>query len=226
MPKELFLDRSPEDIIRKGRRHGNEIGHDANNWTVKSLIDFKDQEADVGKDIGIRLIQNNEARVEAAKEVKKAVDWLKGKGCGTDRGVVILSGVGPDVLHLFEVSEYKPAWREKEMERGFEGYYHGYPVLYLQGVTGHPFCAAMDLRDWCGLEVCPNLLNENQVGRVIVIRERKKEEIDKEMEKGTDEIQAKGYCVVELELLWKVPVEKPKQKVFPYPLPPTECKLK
>jgi len=70
--------------------------------------------------------------------------------------------------------------------------------------------------------VCPKLLNENQVGRVIVIRERKKEEIDKAMEKGTDEIQAKGYCVVELELSWKVPVEKPKQKVFPYPLPPTE----
>lgn len=222
MPKEFFLERSPDDIVRKGRNHGNEFGCDANTWTIRSLIDFKDEEAEVGKDVGMILIQNNEVRVEAAKEVQKAVDWLKDTGCGIDQGVVILRGVGPDVLHL---SEYIPAWREKGMERGFEGYYHGYPVLYLRDVRGHPLCAAMDLRDWRGLEVCPKLLNENQAGRVLKIREREKEEIDKAIEEGTDEIQAKGYCVVELELLWKVPEEKPKQKVFPYPLPPPESKI-
>ena len=225
MPKELFLNRSSEYIIREGRSHGEEIGSTENTRIIRSIIDFKDEEAEVGKDVGMILIQNDEVRVEAAKEVQKAVDWLKGTGCGTDQGVVILRGVGPDVLHLFEESEYKPAWREKGMERGFEGYHHGYPVLYLQGVMGHPLCAAMDLRDWHGLEVCPKLLNESQVGRVLAIRERKKEEIDKAIEKGTDEIQAKGYCVVELELLWKMPEEKPKQKVFPYPLSPPESKI-
>ncbi|MGD2094123.1 MAG: hypothetical protein PVH77_03850 [Phycisphaerales bacterium] len=220
MPKELFLDRSNTDTVRKGDSFGNKVGHNANSWTVRSLIDYKDQENDVEKDVGIKLIHDDEARKKASKEVQKAVAWLNSTGCSAEQGLIILRGIGPDVLHLFEESEYKPAWREKGMEKGFEGYYHGYPVLYLRGLRGHPLCVAMDLRDWRGLEACPKLLNENQSGKVLLIRERNKDEIDKAIEKGTNEIQAKGYCVVELELFWKAPKKKPKQKVLPFVLPP------
>ncbi len=226
MPKEWFLGRSPNDIVREGTSHGKEIGHDANTQTVRLLIDYEEEEADVEKDVGMRLIQNNEAREKAAKEVQKAVGWLKGTGCSTEQGMIILRGVGPDVLHLFNESEYKRAWKEKGMERGFEGYYYGYPVLYLWDVRGRPLCAAMDLRGWRGLNVRPELVNENQAGKVLEIRERRPEEIKKATEGDTDEIQAKGYCVVELELFWKMPEEKPKQKVFPYALPPSESTVK
>lgn len=226
MPKELFLDRSKDNIVREGKSYGNQIGDDANTWTVRSLIDYEDQETDAGKDFGMKLIQDDEAKNKASKEVQKAVAWLKGTGCSTEQGMIILRGVGPDVLRLFEDSEYESARREKGMERGFEGYYHGYPVLYLWDVRGRPFCAAMDLRGWRGLNVRPELVNENQAGKVLGIRERKDEEIKKVTEGDTDEIQAKGYCVVELELFWKVPEEKPKQKVFPYALPPSESTVK
>jgi hypothetical protein len=222
MPKELFLNRSAEDIIREGRRHGNEIGHDANTWTIRSLIEFKDQEADVGKDVGMRLIQDNKARVEAAKEVKKAVEWLKSIGCSTEQGLIILRGVSPDVLRLFEEGEYKPAWREEGMERGFQGYYHGYRVLYLAGVTRRPLCASLDLRGWRGLSVCPELVKGKQAAKVSGIRERTPGEIEEATKADADAIEAKTYCVVEVELFWKMPEEKPKQKVFPYPLPPDE----
>ena len=55
------------------------------------------------------------------------------------------------------------------------------------------------------------------------IREHTPEEIKKAT--GGDKsklLRQKGYCVVELELFWNVPEEKPKQKVFPYELPTSE----
>ncbi len=220
MPKELFLGRSSDDIVEEGRRHGGDIGHDANTWTVRSLIDFSDKDADIGKDVGMKLIQDSKARIDAAKEVKKAVEWLKSIGCSTEQGMIILRGVSPDVLHLFEDGDYKPAWREEGMERGFEGYYHGYRIVYLPGVRGRPLCAAMDLRDWRGLSVRPELMNKKQAATVLGIRERTPEEIEEAKKRGADETEAKTYCVVELELFWKMPEVKPRQKVFLYPLPP------
>jgi hypothetical protein len=70
------------------------------------------------------------------------------------------------------------------------------------------------------------LINENQSVKVLKIRELTPEEIEKNKIKGTDEIQAKGYCVVELEFYWNVPMEKPNQKVFPYPLPTLETEIR
>lgn len=222
MPKELFLDRPPEDIIREGRMHGNEIGRAANGRTIRSLIDYQDQEGDSGKDVGIRLIGNDEARKKASKEVQKAIAWLKSAGCPTEQGLIILKGIGPDVLHLLEEGEYRPAWREEGMERGIEGYYHGYRTLYLRGVRGHPLCAAIDLRGWSGLTVRPALVRQRQAVKVSGIRERTQEEIGEASKREADEIQAKAYCVVEVELFWKMPEQRPKQKVFPYPVPSEE----
>jgi hypothetical protein len=222
MPKELFLGRSSDDIVKEGRRHGGEIGHDANTWTVRSLIDFSDGDADIGKDVGMRLIKDKKARVEAAKEVKKAVEWLKSTSCSTEQGMIVVRGLSPDVLHLLEEDDYRPAWREEQMERGFAGYYHDYRILHLQDVRGRPLCAAIDLRGWRGLSVSPEFVKKNQAGRIIGIRELEEQEIEKTTKDGTDKVQAKGYCVVELELFWKMPEEKPKQKIFLYPLPPDE----
>lgn len=223
MPKEMFLEKTSDDIIRIGNSHGHDIGNDENTWTVRSLIDFKDKETNEGEDINISLIKNDDARKKAAKDVQRAVAWLKERGCSDEEGLIVLRGIGPDVLHLFNEDGYQPAWREEEMERGFEGFYHGYPVLHLWDARNRPLCAAMDLRGWSGLIVRPELANENQAGKVLGIRERTPEEIEKAI--GDDKsklLRAKGYCVVELELFWKVPEEKPKQKVFPYELPASE----
>ena len=223
MPKEMFLEKSADNIIREGKRHGNDIGSKANIWTVRSLIDFKDEENDEGEDIGMSLIMNDDARKKASKDVQRAIAWLKGTGCSKDQGMIVLRGIGPDPLHLFNEDGYQPAWREEGMERGFEGYYHGYPVLHLWGARNRPLCAAMDLRGWSGLIVRPELVNENQAGKVLRIRDRTPQEIEEAI--GDDKsklLRQKGYCVVELELFWKFPEEKPKQKVFLYELPPSE----
>ena len=223
MPKEMFLGNSADDIIRDGKNRGNEFGRKANSWTVRSLIDFADEENDKVEDINISLIKNDDARKKAAEDVKKAVAWLKGTGCSKDQGMIVLRGIGPDPLHLYNENGYEPAWREEGMERGFEGYYHEYPVLHLWGARNRPLCSAMDFRGWSGLIVRSELANENQAGRVLRIREHTPEEIKKAT--GGDKsklLRQKGYCVVELELFWNVPEEKPKQKVFPYELPTSE----
>jgi len=223
MPKEIFLKKSADNIIRQGKSHGRDIGSDANTRTVRSLIDFKDEENDEGEDIGMSLIRNDDARKKAAKDVQRAVAWLKGTGCSKDQGMIVLRGVGPDVLRLFNEDGYQPAWREEGMERGFEGYYNDYPVLHLWDARNRPLCAAMDFRGWSGLIVRPELAKENQAGKVLRIRERTPEEIKEAI--GGDKsklLRQRGYCVVELELFWKVPEKKPSQKVFLYELPTSE----
>lgn len=223
MPKEWFMEESRDDIVKKGKSFGSEIGNDANTWIVRELIDYEDEEDVIEEDSSMTLIHNVEARKKASKEVQKAVDWLKNTGCSIEEGIIILRGVGADVLHLFEESTYQPAWREEGMERGFEGYYHGYPVLHLWDAKRRPLCAAMDLRGWNGLIVRSELANEKKAGKVLRIRDRIEEEIHKAIEKGSQEIlRAQGYCVVEMELFWKMPKEKPKQKVFVYELPSPE----
>lgn len=218
VPKERFLGRSADEIIRQGRSYAHDIGSHANSWVIRSLIDFIDEKADEDEDGGMKLIEDDETRKRAAKDVQKAVAWLKNAGCDKEQGVVVLKGVGPDVLHLYEDSEYT----ESGAERGVEGYYHEYPVLYLWDDRGHPLCAAIDFRGWSGLSVRSELMNGIQAGKVLGIRDRTPDELEKAIGEGREEVRAKGDCVVEMELFWKGPEEKPKQKVFPYELPPPE----
>lgn len=174
------------------------------------------------------------AQVEGglSEAVATAVGWLAQKGCSSDAGIVIVKGMHSPTTELSRDERFLPSWREDVRSKGFDGFYDGFPVVWLRkkdeeddNAENSPESArdqviAVDLSEWKGIKVRECVVAERKFGD-IEIRTWTEKEINKALEsdklKQEDVDKAKGNCPVEVSLFWQFSTDDlPPARVFEF----------
>ncbi len=218
LPKIAVIDWKYPLSGAEGDEYGREGGQEMEKELVKKMAEHK----------------AGESKVEGglSEVVGEAVSWLEKEGCDNDKGIVIVvSRESPD-SELYEDEDFVPSWREDVRSREFEGFYKGFPVVWLREekkkdeveVTEkvkEPRCdkvVAVDMRGWTGISVREDVISKKKFGD-LEIREWKKEEINKAIESGKpdpNEVdKAKRNCPVDVSFFWEFSSEDmPTRKLF------------
>jgi len=61
-----------------------------------------------------------------------AVAWLKKEKCDGDSGIVVVKSMHRLGAALFRDERFLPSWREDVRSKGFDGFYDGFPVVWLK----------------------------------------------------------------------------------------------
>ncbi|MBN2595104.1 MAG: hypothetical protein JXA81_16490 [Sedimentisphaerales bacterium] len=185
------------------------------------------------------FLSNVASKVDAESEVKgdlpevirKAVSWLEKEGANIDAGIIFAISKHPPDSELYREKNYIPSWKEDVPSKGFDGFYKGYPIVWLreenennQKVTEQvddpkvDKVLAVDFRNWTGIRVREELISKKKFGD-LVVREWTKDEINNAIESGKLEKEninkAKRNCPVDVSLFWMFSSEDiPKGKIF------------
>jgi len=209
--KEFLVHESCTALNRLGKRIGENAGQGVNNYILRWLCGGNETACDHAVEEYVKVVVNEKAVGEAVQKVKGVVDWLKGQSCPLEDGLIVFVGVGPNEV-LAREKDYVPAWREEGVEPGFEGFYRGYRIAQLRGQKLMPACAGVVLRGWSGIDVQTKVTRDKLWGRVVAIRELTEKEVAEIIGgDGGKVTEAKGDCIIESELLFRLPDVRPVQ---------------
>jgi len=207
LPKIAVIDWKYPLSGAEGDEYGRSIGEDMEKELVKKMTEHK----------------AGESKVEGglSEVVGEAVSWLEKEGCANDKGIVVVVSRESPESELYEDEDFVPSWREDVRSRGFEGFYRGFPIVWLRGEPsseGHVKAVGVDLRGWRGIKVKEEVVAEGRFGKV-GMRTWTEEEIQKAIDskklEEKDVNKAKGNCPVDVSFSWEyVEGELPRSKAF------------
>ncbi len=208
LPKIALIDWKYPISGADGDDYGLSIGRKMERGLLKTIIESGTTKSEVKDD--------------AAEAIGDAVKWLEKEGCSSDRGIVILSGKRSPEIKMHGDKDFIPSWREEVKSRGFNGFYRGYPIVWLRGDEEEEEkeegekaeekkaqcqkVVAVDLRDWIGFRVRKEVVTDRRFGE-LKIRTWKDEEIKQAIDSGKldakDADKAKGNCPVDVTFFWE-----------------------
>jgi hypothetical protein len=218
LPKIALFDWKYPISGAEGDGYGLSIGRKMEKNILNAIIKRGDAKSDV------------EGSMSGA--IGKAVKWLEREGCSNDKGFVILAGKHSAEIEMSGEKDFVPPWKEEVKSRGFNGFYQGFPISWLQeenedegeenrAKKKNPQCqrvVAVDLRGGIGLRVREEVVAKGIFGK-LKIRTWSEDEINGAIECGKldakDVDKAKGNCPADVTFFWKyVGGELPRAKTF------------
>jgi len=151
-----------------------------------------------------------------AEAVRQAAGWLKAQTCRAENAVIVVASKHRIASELYREESFIPPWREDVRAKGFDGFYDGYPLVWLrkqddgegdekQERAGDQV-VAVDLRGWKAIKVRKSVVTKQEFGE-LDIRTWTQAEIAKAVEseklKAEDVDKAKGNCPVDVSLYWE-----------------------
>jgi len=204
LPKIAVIDWKHGISGAEGDRYGHSIGRRMEKELVKRMI---------GQEGG-------ESRVEGGLSgmIGEAARWLENKGCDGDKGIVVVAGKRAPGSELFRDKNFVPPWREDVRAAGFDGFYRGFPIVWIgeeeddeaenakgDNGTKRERVVAVDLRGWRGIRVRDEVITDGRFGE-LGIRTWGDEEIQKAIESKKLDVKdvdnAKGSCPVDITFFW------------------------
>jgi hypothetical protein len=176
---------------------------------------------------------DTESKIEGSLPdvIEEAVSWLEKEGCSGDAGIIVAINKLPPDSELYQDKNYIPSWKEDVQSKGFDGFYKGYPIVWLRegddndkevteevNETKYDKVLAVDFRNWMGLRVREDIISKKKYGDLLV-REWTEAEIKKAIESGKleskDIIKAKRNCPVDVSLFCMFSSkDMPRGKIF------------
>jgi hypothetical protein len=203
-----------------GNRYGFDIGHKMERNLLDTIIEGGNEESDIEGGV--------------SKAIGEAIKWLEGEGCSNDKGIVILAGKRLPEIEMHGDKDFVPSWREEVKSMGFNGFYRGFPILWLRegdedegeesgGKEKKPQCqkvVAVDLRGWIGLKVRKEVVADRIFGELKVrtwTDEEIKQAIDSGKLEAKDADKAKGNCPVDVTFFWEsIEGKLPRTRAFKF----------
>jgi len=207
LPKIAVIDWKYPVSGAEGDVYGRECGQEMEKELVKKIVEHK----------------GRESRVEGgmSEVVGKALSWLEKEGCDNDKGIVVVVSTESPESELYEDEDFVPSWKEDVRSREFEGFYRGFPIVWLDGEVngeGDVKAVVVDMRGWRGIRVREEVVTKGRFGEVDVRQWSDKEiqdAIASEEPDVKDVDKAKGNCPVDVSCFWEyVEGELPKRKIF------------
>lgn len=207
LPKMAVIDWKYPISGAEGDVYGRSIGQEMEKELVKKMVEQK----------------AGESKVEGgmSEVVGKAVSWLETEGCDNDKGIVVVMSKESPESELYEDEDFVPSWREDVRSREFEGFYRGFPIVWLEeesGGEGHVKSVGVDPRGWRGIRVREEVVTEGRFGTLDVRTWTEKEIQEAIASKKLEEKdvnKAKGNCPVDVSFSWEyVEGELPSRKIF------------
>lgn len=207
LPKIAVIDWKYPLSGAEGDEYGRSIGQEMEKELVKKMAEHKARES----------------KVEGGMSdvVGKAVSWLEKEGCDNDKGIVVVVSTESPESEFYEDKDFVPSWKEDVRSREFEGFYRGFPIVWLEEESngeGDVKAVGVDLREWKGIKVREEVVTERRFGELDVRTWTEKEiqdAIDSEKLDVKNVAKAKGNCPVDVSFFWEyVEGELPKRKIF------------
>jgi len=190
-----------------GDEYGREAGQKLEKELVRKMAEHKARESKVEGGM--------------SEVVGEAVSWLETEGCDNDKGIVVVMSKESPESELYEDEDFVPSWREDVRSREFEGFYRGFPIVWLEeesGGEGHVKAVGVDPRGWRGIRVREEVVTEGRFGTLDVRTWTEKEiqeAITSKKLEEKDVNKAKGNCPVDVSFFWEyVGGELPSRKIF------------
>jgi hypothetical protein len=156
----------------------------------------------------------------------RAVGWLKNRGCGRERGMIVVTTRHAPESVLYDDKDFVPSWQEDVHALGLDGFYQGFPVVWRRkheeeehgddttNAAVRECVVVADLRGWQGIEVRPSVIRDTKLGELVIRQWTDKEIRDalhsKKLE-AKDVDRAKGNCPVDIALYWTLSSTEPPQ---------------
>ena len=190
----------------EGDRYGLDIGREMENKMLNAIIQGVDTDLNVKGGTPVAI--------------GKAIKWLKRQGCSNDKGFVILAGKHSPEIEMSGEKDFVPPWKEEVESMGFNGFYQGFPILWLReenedegeengAKKEKPECqrvVAVDLRGWVGLRVRKEVVANRKFGELNIrtwTDEEIRQAVDSSKLNAKDTDKAKGNCPVDVTFFWE-----------------------
>jgi len=171
-----------------------------------------------------------------SETMAQAVGWLKKERCDGESAIVIVKGMYNPATGLSRDGRFLPSWREDVRSKGFDGFYDGFPLVWLRKRGEEDEKAvntdeevrdrvvAVDLRGWKGIKVKECVITQHKFGK-LNIRTWTEREIEQAIESGKlkreDVDKARGNCPVAVSLYWQFSTDAlPPVRAYQVQAPP------
>lgn len=207
LPKIAVIDWKYPLSGAEGDEYGRESGQEMEKELVKKMAERK----------------AGESKIEGglSEVVGEAVSWLEKEGCANDKGIVLVVSRESPESELYEDEDFVPSWREDVRSQEFEGFYRGFPIVWLEEESNgeeHVEAVGVDLRGWRGIKVREEVVTKGRFGKLDVRTWRDKDiedAIDSNKLDVKDVTKAKGNCPVDVLFYWQFSCDElPRRRIF------------